>query len=144
MVQKGKIRVDSQFAQDGSQPHEAQRTRSYHYHYFSLDPLVGIAQLGDKVGIDLWNYQNEQGASLAKAIEFMIDYHDPRAKWPFPEKDSRRVERMTPLYLKAGAALNNQQWINLAKEANFENVTVSKNLAEVWAQREIELLYRVK
>ncbi|MCT7943013.1 alginate lyase family protein [Shewanella holmiensis] len=144
MVQKGKVRVDSQFAQDGSQPHEAQRTRSYHYHYFSLDPLVGIAQLGDKVGIDLWNYQNEQGASLTKGIEFMIDYHDPSVKWPFPEKDSRRVERMTPLYLKAGAALNNPQWINLAKEADFEKATVSKNLAEVWAQRDIELLYRVK
>ncbi|MCL1067431.1 alginate lyase family protein [Shewanella olleyana] len=142
MVQKGKVRIDTQFAEDGSQPHEAQRTRSYHYHYFSLDPLVGIAQLGDKVGVDLWHYQNQQGVSLTKGIEFMVKYNDPKAQWPFPEKDSRRIARMSPLYLKAGQALDKPQWINLAKDTDFTGYSVSKNLAEVWAQREIELLYR--
>ncbi|MGZ9899268.1 alginate lyase family protein [Shewanella gaetbuli] len=144
MIQKGKVRVDTQFAKDGSQPHEAQRTRSYHYHYFSLDPLVSIAQLGDKLDIDLWNYTNKEGASLTSAIAFMVDYNDPAAKWPFPEKDTRRIERMSPLYLKAGSALDKAEWVSMAQAFDFNKFTVEKNLAEVWAQRDIELLYRVK
>ena len=35
----------------------------------------------------------------------MVKYNDPNAQWPFPEKDSRRIARMSPIYLKAGQAL---------------------------------------
>ncbi|MDF9401483.1 MULTISPECIES: alginate lyase family protein [Vibrio] len=145
MIQKGKMRVDTQFEKDGSQPHEVQRTRAYHYHYFSLDPLVGIAQLGDKVGIDLWHYTNKNGGSLAQGIQLMANYNDPQTKWPYAQKDKRRrVERMTPIYVKAGNAMQNQQWINLATSTDFSPFTVRKNLAEVWAQRDIELLYSIR
>lgn len=142
MVQKGKMRIDSQFEADGSQPHEIERTRAYHYHYFSLDPLVGLAQLGDKLGIDLWHYKNQQGGSIIKGIEFMAQYHDPVAKWPYSQKDKRRrVERMTPLYLKAGIALDKPEWISLATDTDFSGFNVKQDLSEVWAQRDIELLY---
>ncbi|HGY9584276.1 TPA: alginate lyase family protein [Vibrio harveyi] len=142
MVQKGKMRVDTQFEKDGSQPHEIERTRAYHYHYFSLDPLVGIAQIGDKVGIDLWHYQNKKGGSLAQGIQLMATYQDPASDWPYTAKDNpRRVERMTPIYLKAGVAKEKPEWVKLATETDFSRFTVKKNLAEVWAQRDIELLY---
>jgi len=142
MVQKGKMRVDTQFEKDGSQPHEIERTRAYHYHYFSLDPLVGMAQIGDKVGIDLWNYENKKGGSLAQGIQLMATYQDPESAWPYTAKDNpRRVERMTPIYLKAGVAMEKPEWIQLATDTDFSRFTVKKNLAEVWAQRDIELLY---
>lgn len=142
MVQKGKMRIDTQFEKDGSQPHEIERTRAYHYHYFSLDPLVGIAQIGDKVGIDLWNYINKKGGSLDTGIQLMADYNDLSKEWPYTQKDERRrVERMTPLYLKAGVAMENPEWVKLATETDFSEFTVKKNLAEVWAQRDVELLY---
>ncbi|MEF1280229.1 alginate lyase family protein, partial [Vibrio fortis] len=73
MVQKGKMRIDTQFEKDGSQPHEIERTRAYHYHYFSLDPLVGMAQIGEKVGVDLWNYTNKKGGSLETGIQLMAN-----------------------------------------------------------------------
>ncbi|SBT15409.1 alginate lyase family protein [Vibrio celticus] len=142
MVQKGKMRIDTQFEKDGSQPHEIERTRAYHYHYFSLDPLVGMAQIGDKVGIDLWNYTNKKGGSLDTGIQLMADYNDLSKEWPYTQKDERRrVERMTPLYLKAGVAMENPEWVKLATETDFSEFTVKKNLAEVWSQRDVELLY---
>ncbi|WP_175443265.1 alginate lyase family protein [Vibrio sonorensis] len=142
MVQKAKTRVDEQFEGDGSQPHEISRTRAYHYHYFSLDPLVGIAVIGDKLAMDLWRYENDKGGSLEKGIQLMADYHDPNADWPYTAKDKRRrVERMTPIYLKAGLALNKPEWVALATQTDFSPFTVEKNLAEVWAQRDVELLY---
>jgi len=142
MVQKGKMRIDTQFEKDGSQPHEIERTRAYHYHYFSLDPLVGMAQIGEKVDIDLWNYTNKKGGSLETGIQLMATYHDLSKEWPYTQKDERRrIERMTPLYLKAGVAMDKPEWIKLATETDFSEFTVKKNLAEVWAQRDIELLY---
>ncbi len=142
MVQKGKMRVDTQFEADGSQPHEIERTRAYHYHYFSIVPLVGIAELGEKVGVDLWNYENDKGGSMAQGIQLMANYHDPAVKWPYSQKDDRRrVERMTSIYLKAGESLNKPEWIKLAKDTDFSQFSVKKNLAEVWEQRDIELLY---
>ena len=142
MVQKGKMRIDTQFEKDGSQPHEIERTRAYHYHYFSLDPLVGMAQIGDKVDIDLWNYTNKKGGSLETGIQLMATYHDLDKEWPYTQKDKRRrIERMTPLYLKAGVAMDKPEWVKLATETDFSEFTVKKNLAEVWAQRDIKLLY---
>jgi len=142
MVQKGKMRIDTQFEKDGSQPHEIERTRAYHYHYFSLDPLVGMAQIGEKVDIDLWNYTNKKGGSLETGIQLMATYHDLDKEWPYTQKDKRRrIERMTPLYLKAGVAMDKPEWVKLATETDFSEFTVEKNLAEVWAQRDIELLY---
>ena len=142
MVQKGKMRIDTQFEKDGSQPHEIERTRAYHYHYFSLDPLVGMAQIGEKVDVDLWNYTNKKGGSLETGIQLMANYHDLDKEWPYTQKDKRRrIERMTPLYLKAGVAMDKPEWVKLATETDFSEFTVKKNLAEVWAQRDIELLY---
>ncbi|WP_226569710.1 alginate lyase family protein [Mangrovibacter yixingensis] len=142
MVEKGKMRVDTQFEKDGSQPHEIARTRAYHYHYFNLDSLVGIAQIGDKLGIDLWQYENKKGGSLAKGIQLMASFQNPASHWPYSAQDNpRRVERMAPIYLKAGVAMNKPEWIKLAKDTDFERFTVQKHLAEVWAQRDIELLY---
>jgi len=142
MVTKGKMRIDTQFDADGSQPLEIERTRAYHYHYFSLDPLVGIAQIGDKLGMNLWQYTNKKGGSLKNGIQLMANYHDPNSAWPYSAKDKRRrIERMTPIYLKAGLALNKSEWIELARTTDFSRYTVKKNLAEIWAQRDIELLY---
>ncbi len=141
MVEKGKMRVDTQFEADGSQPHEISRTRAYHYHYFNLDALSGVAIVGDKLGMDLWNYKSPKGASLQTAVELMAKYHDPNKAWPYTAKDKRRrVERMSPIYLKAGLAADNKELIKLARETDFSGFTVKKNLAEVWAQRDIELL----
>jgi hypothetical protein len=63
-------------------------------------------------------------------------------KWPYSQKDKRRrVERMTPLYLKAGIALDKPEWISLATDTDFSGFNVKQDLSEVWAQRDIELLY---
>lgn len=142
MVEKGKMRVDTQIEADGSMPHEVERTRAYHYHYFNLDPLAGLAQIGEKIDVDLWNYENEKGGSIGKGIDLMAKYNDPESDWPYTAKDKRRrVERMTPIYLKAGQAMGRNDWIALAKDADFSQFTVEKNLAEIWAQRDVELLY---
>ncbi len=141
-LEKGKMRIDSQFRADGTQPHELARTRSYHYSYFNLDALSGVAQVGEKIGIDLWNYESPKGGSLKKGIELLAQYQDKAEDWPYPHKKTPRVMRMMPIYRKAALGMSDQTLLALSKSGDFSQFTVKKNLAEIWAERDIELLYR--
>ncbi len=143
MVNKGKMRIDTQFDKEGKQAHELARTRPYHYSYFNLTALVGLAQVGAKVGVDLWHYESTNGASIEKGIEFLATYHDPDKAFPYPDRDKpRRVPRMAPVYQFAGKALSNKHFLKLAKSLNFDQYTVEKNLGEIWAERDLQLLGR--
>ncbi|MDO6764094.1 MULTISPECIES: alginate lyase family protein [unclassified Agarivorans] len=141
IVEKGKMRIDTQFMPDGTQPHELGRTRSYHYSYFNLDALAGVAQVGEKIGIDLWSYQSTTGASLKKGIDLVAQYHDNAEGWPYQHKKTPRTMRMIPIYRKAGLGMSDESLLALSKSGDFSKYTVKKNLAEIWAERDIELLY---
>jgi hypothetical protein len=141
MVEKGKMRLDTQFEADGTQPHELARTRSYHYSYFNLDALTGLALLGPKVGVDLWGYTSPKGVSLKSAIEMMAEYQDPTAAWPWPHKKERRVARMAPIYRKAALAYDDEALMALSKSVDFSGYTVADNLGEIWAERDVHLLW---
>jgi hypothetical protein len=141
MVEKGKMRLDTQFEADGTQPFELERTRSYHYSYFNLDALSMIAQLGVKVDVDLWGYTSPKGASLKKAIKKMGEYHDPDMEWPWPHKQPRSVVRMMPIYRKAALAYHDEALMKLSQAADFSVFNVNDNLGEVWAERGVQLLW---
>lgn len=141
MVEKGKMRLDTQFEADGTQPFELARTRSYHYSYFNLDALSHLALLGPKVGVDLWGYTSPKGATLKTAIEKMAEYHDPGREWPWAHKPPRRVVRMVPIYRKAALAYDDPALMALSKSGDFSEYTVEENLGERWAERAVYLMW---
>lgn len=143
MVEKGKMRIDTQFEANGEQPHELARTRSYHYSYFNLDALTGLAQVGASIGTDLWTYTSPKGASLKVGIDLLAAYNDPAKEWPWPHQAERRTSRMASIYRKAGLALDDRGFLDLADAQDFSTDTVEDNLGEVWAQRDVQLLYPV-
>lgn len=62
----------TQFAEDGSQPHELERTRSYFYSTFNLEPLTRMAIIAQKAGHPIWNEKTEQGNSLKTGIDYLV------------------------------------------------------------------------
>ena len=66
---------------DGSQPFELKRSASLHYSVYNLLGLFLLANLGDKIGIDLWNHE-AQGAGLKKALDFILPYELEKKPWP--------------------------------------------------------------
>ena len=60
-----------QIESDGKQPLELERTNAYSYSTMNLDGWFNLAMVGNKVGVDLWNYQAE---SLKKAINWLLPY----------------------------------------------------------------------
>ena len=58
---------------DGSQPLELRRTKAIYYSVFNLLGLFKLASIGEHVGIDLWNVNSTEGASLEKALQFLFN-----------------------------------------------------------------------
>ncbi|CNI73777.1 alginate lyase family protein [Yersinia intermedia] len=113
-----KTKLDTQLAAEGSQPLELARTRSFHYSYFSLQAATLMAQLADKVQIDLWRYQTPNGSSLIKALDFMAPYSDEQTTWPYRSLDHMGV-RLVPLMVQADKALGENRYQRWIKQADF-------------------------
>ncbi|MBT1697462.1 alginate lyase family protein [Fulvivirgaceae bacterium PWU4] len=81
-------RIESQLAADGSQPHELARTRSANYCMMNLKGFFALAILGDRVGVDLWNYETPTGKSLKEAFLWMVPYASGEKKWTHEQIDA--------------------------------------------------------
>ena len=82
-------RIAVQIRPDGGQPLEEARTRSLDYSIFNLEALMQLAELGRKVGVDLWRYQSPNGSSIRKALDYLATYADTTKKW--------QGEQITPI-----------------------------------------------
>ena len=69
---------------DGHQPFELERANALDYHMFNLLVLFQLASIGERVGLDLWNYEFE-GAGLRKALDYIIPYALNEEPWPYKQ-----------------------------------------------------------
>jgi hypothetical protein len=80
-------RIATQIEPDGTMPHELRRTKSAGYTLYNTRAMIRLAQLGEPLGIDLWNFQTSDGRSLRKALDFISAYADPAKPWPHKQID---------------------------------------------------------
>jgi hypothetical protein len=76
-----KGRLDAHIMEDGAQPKELARTVSFSYSAMNLQGLFHLAHLAEKVNVDLWNYENTQGARLVDALEFLLPAARGEEEW---------------------------------------------------------------
>ncbi len=80
-------RIAKQIDANGSQPAEMARTRPWHYANFNAQALCRLAEAGRHVGINLWAYKAPNGATIAKAVDFLIPAATGRSAWTHPDLD---------------------------------------------------------
>jgi Alginate lyase len=80
-------RIAKQIDATGNQPKEITRTRPWHYTNYNLQALVRLAELGRKLNINLWSYTAANGATIAKAVDFLIPYATNAKTWTYPDLD---------------------------------------------------------
>ncbi|WP_299064243.1 alginate lyase family protein [uncultured Polaribacter sp.] len=85
-----KARIFSQIEPDGSQPLELARTKSFSYSVMNLHGFLELAELGQKVGLDLWNVTSKDGRSIKKGYEFMLPYITNKKKWEYKQIKSKK------------------------------------------------------
>ena len=107
-------RIDKQIEPDGKQPLELERTRSWNYSAMNLSAFMHLAILGDYVGVDLWNYSSESGASIRKALDYLLPFIAEDADWEYKQIVEIDKESLIPLLLYAKEkydAKTYEEWI---------------------------------
>jgi Alginate lyase len=94
LVEEARALIVHQIQPDGSQPEEIRRVDGLGYSVFNLEALAQVARHSAALGIDLWRYTAPNGASLARAVEFLRPYNAAPATWPH-----RQNEKLAPGFL---------------------------------------------
>ena len=101
LAEEGKARIGWQIMPNGDQPLELERTRSLHYSSFNVEALSRLAEVGRKVGIDLWHYQAPQGGSLRIAIDHLAKFAADPKSWTGKQIDEAPAELFV-IHLRRG------------------------------------------
>lgn len=81
LTEKVMPRIAAQIETDGKQPFELVRTRALSYSMFNIEAIACLGLIGDRVGIDLWNYKTADGRGLKTAIDYVMPYLTEDKKW---------------------------------------------------------------
>lgn len=81
IVQNAQARLDKQMDDAGKFPLEMERTISLHYTSFVMEAFFIIADVSEKLGIDMWNYTSPSGKSLKKAFDALQPYFSGAKQW---------------------------------------------------------------
>lgn len=98
-IQSTKERIKTQITPDGEMPEETKRgDMSLDYQVFNLFALSEMAAIAKKHGVDLWNYETEDGRGIKKAFEYVNGQLEGK------DKTSFRYNRTGELYYSFRAA----------------------------------------
>lgn len=111
-------RIASQIEPDGSQPRELERTKSFSYSTMNLSAFTKLAWFGQKVGVDLWNFETTDGRSIKKAYEFLIPYISTDKKWEYKQLGNLEEVKagFVSLLMQAGKTFNEENYVSIAQK----------------------------
>jgi hypothetical protein len=108
-----------QIEPDGSLSREIGRRNSLDYSTFNVLGLFRLATLGEKLGIDLWDYKTTDGAGLQKALDYLLPSLLGKETWPHSQL--KLIDRKNMVDLLCRAAIhyvNNQSYPQACKSAS--------------------------
>ncbi len=89
--------IRNQIEGSGRCPEEEARTRSYDYVLFNLEAFGFLCRFFERHNIYLWEWENNRGGSIKKALDYMIPYIEHPQLW--------KGEQVTKIYRRDPAIL---------------------------------------
>ena len=114
-------RIATQIEKDGRQPLELARTKSWDYSVMNLEGLVDLAELGEHVDIDLWNFQTADGRGIRKAILYLEPFARDPSKWPYKQIVPINASKFNEIALNASSVY---------KDPEFRSASSDKHVSE--------------
>ena len=65
---------------------ELERTRPWHYSNFNLEAYNRLGRLGEKAGVDIWNFTLDDH-SLRKGYQYIAGFINSDTPWPWKDID---------------------------------------------------------
>ena len=124
----GKRRIVPQIKPDGSQPHELARTKSWDYSCANTRNFARLAELGRRVGVDLWGYQTEDGRSIRKAIDFLLPFAMGDKKWSHKQLRKFDPGKLLIILLQAAPHDKTGRYAKAAKKLLTDNDSALEHL----------------
>jgi hypothetical protein len=103
-------RVVLQIEPDGSQPAELYRSISFRYTVFGLTSFFNLAILGERIGINLWNFETKDERSIKKAIDWIVPYLKGEREWTYPLRYPMECKMAIPLLTLAAYAYGGKEY----------------------------------
>jgi hypothetical protein len=100
-----KRRVARQIDPDGRQPEELRRTRSWHYAAYNLEAMALLANLGERVGVELWRYRTEEGRAIRQAFAWLLPFALKTSPWPQHDLGGMKPDELASPLREAATAL---------------------------------------
>jgi hypothetical protein len=88
-----KRQIEANLEPDGSS-YDFHERDALHYHCYNLEPLLSLALAAERHGIHLYHYEAPDGASLPKAVAFLVPYcrgEKTHAEWVHSKVEFDRV-----------------------------------------------------
>jgi hypothetical protein len=110
-------RIASQIEPDGSQPLELARTKSLGYSTMNLRGFLHLANLGQKTGVDLWNFETDDGRSIKKALNFLLPFAKGEKCWEYQQLGDldEAIENLKTDFLMAASVFGDAEYRGIAK-----------------------------
>ncbi|HTW93386.1 MAG TPA: alginate lyase family protein [Tepidisphaeraceae bacterium] len=78
-------RIAAQIRPTGQMPRELGRTNAFSYSVFNLNAFTLLADLAQRVHVDLWHFKTQDGRCIQAAIDWMLPYATGRQKWGYQQ-----------------------------------------------------------
>lgn len=102
--------MEGQFAADGSQPLELERTNALWYSTYNLEAWFRLATLAERTGVDLWNYTNAAGAGIRRAFDWLMPYALGREPFRYKQIDGYNRNVFFELLKQAARKYNSREY----------------------------------
>jgi hypothetical protein len=111
VLDNSKQRIALQIEPNGEQKLELERTNALGYSTMNLDGWVNMAMLGDKAGVDLWNYTTTDGRSIKGAIDWLLPYAMGTKPFKYQQINPYNKEELVRPLLLMGMKQNNTAYL---------------------------------
>ncbi len=123
--------LEEMIERDGSQPKELARTRSWDYSAMNLVGIITFALGLEQLENPVWEYQNQHGAGIRDALEYLIPYANGDKAWEHEqinEIDYSKLKYSLQVAARAYQYPDYQELANNLKGEDGGGVFVYRNL----------------
>jgi hypothetical protein len=111
----GQRRITGQMRPDGSQPRELARVNSWGYSAFNISAMMCMAEMAERVDVDLWKFRGADGQSIRAALDYLTPYLDGKRQWPHGRDQRFQADgtKLASLLIRAGRGLGPEPYQRL-------------------------------